>query len=109
MGAYYPGTDWDRGRLSLVGDVRFRGPHRVTAWWTSLIHYIFLDEPRSTCVVGEPQATNEAVLGYDAMHGFHIMKWGDLPHKRSAMVRCERVRFFEVAHFGPIKAGKSKL
>lgn len=115
MGTYYPALDWDRGRHSLVGDARFRGPHRASAWWTSLIHYIFLDDPRTTCVVGEPSAANEPVMAYDATHGFHVYKFGDLPHKRSAIVRCERVRFFEVVHFGSVtssgtvKPAKNKL
>ncbi|KAI1938754.1 Hydroxyornithine transacylase sid3 [Ophidiomyces ophidiicola] len=100
MGTYYPALDWDRGRHALVGDIRFRGPHRAMAWWSSLVHFIFLDEPRTTCAVGEPKATNEPVMAYDAANGFHVYKWGDLPHKRSAMVRCERVRFFEVVNFG---------
>lgn len=115
MGTYYPAQDWDRGRHSLVGDVRFRGMHRASVWWASLIHYIFLDEPRTMSCVGEPKATNASVLNYDALHGFHVYKWGELPHKRSAMMRCDRVRFFEVVSFGDrqnersSKSGSPKL
>ncbi|KAG6291960.1 hypothetical protein E4U46_000623 [Claviceps purpurea] len=48
LGVYYNAGDFDRGRHSLVGDVRFRGPHhRVMAWWSSLMHY----------AVGEPKGT----------------------------------------------------
>jgi hypothetical protein len=59
------------------------------------MHYMFLDEPRTTSLIGEPKATNSRVLAYDLAHGFHIEKWVDYGHKRSAMVRCTRERFFE--------------
>lgn len=37
VGAYYNAGDY-RGPHFLVGDTRYRGPHRVRAWGASLVH-----------------------------------------------------------------------
>lgn len=96
LGAHYAAADFDRGRHSLVGNAAFRGRHRATAWWASLIHYLFLDDSRTMSVVGEPKLENASVLAYDLMTGFSIEKFVDLPHKRSAFMRVGRERFFQL-------------
>lgn len=99
MGAHFLASPYDRGRHSLVGDVRFRGPYRVSAWWSGLMHYMFLDEPRTWNLVGEPAQTSSTVLAYDFVHGFHVEKLIDLPHKRSALMMVNREKFFALSPF----------
>ncbi|MET0389814.1 MAG: GNAT family N-acetyltransferase [Polyangiales bacterium] len=97
---YYDVDDYDRGLHMLVGEQRFRGPARVRAWLRSLVHYLFLDDPRTRRVVAEPRADNQKMIDYlCGSAGFYVEKQFDFPHKRAAMAIVPRETFF--AQFGP--------
>jgi len=102
LGAHYRFDDWDRGRHSLVGNSRLRGAHRVRAWWSGLMHYCFLDDPRTQRLVGEPRESNDVVAQYDRDHGFWHEGTVDLPHKRARLAMVSREQFFKLAalHWG---------
>ena len=99
MGAYYEADDYDRGWHALVGEDRFRGPHRVRAWMSAAMHYMFLDDVRTRNVIGEPRASGKKIIQYECDHGFHIDKTIDFPHKRAALVICSRENYFRLSPF----------
>jgi hypothetical protein len=112
---------WDRGFHILVGSEKHRGPHRVQcvmlcwfssegiltdthlhprAWLSSILHYLFLSEPRTQRVLMEPRASNSKIIDYMCRAGgFCVTKHFDFPHKRSALLELTRERFFQLAPF----------
>lgn len=60
LGRLIGGADnYDRGIHVLVGEQKFRGPHRVFAWLTSLVHFCWLADMRTQTVMLEPRVDNE--------------------------------------------------
>lgn len=95
LGAQYDADPWDRGWHVLVGEEDIRGADYVTAWLPSLMHYMFLAEPRTQFVMGEPKASHTQQLRNLSRGGFAHLREFDFIHKRASLVRLERQHFFE--------------
>lgn len=91
---FYDAQDYDRGWHVLVGDDSCRGRQYVAAWLPSLMHYLFLDDPRTTRIVGEPRSDHSQQLRNLDRGGFARVKDFDFPHKRATLVMLLRERFF---------------
>lgn len=50
--------NWTRGLHGLVGEQEFRGPHRVKVWLSALVHFCWLADMRTECVMLEPRVDN---------------------------------------------------
>ena len=92
---FYEAGDYDRGVHMLVGEEAYRGARRVECWLSSLLHYLFLDDPRTQRVVSEPRVDNERMIGYMQAARMHCEKEFDFPHKRAALMMVSRERFFD--------------
>jgi RimJ/RimL family protein N-acetyltransferase len=92
---FYDVDDYDRGIHMLVGEESHRGPHKVASWLSALVHYLFLDDPRTRRVVAEPRADNAKMIGHLQGQGFYCEKEFDFPHKRAALMVLGRERFFD--------------
>ncbi len=106
IGAHYDAGPWDRGWHVLVGEGDLRGADYVTAWMPSLMHYMFLAEPRTEAVMGEPKASHLRQLANLGQCGFAHVRDFDFAHKRAALVRLERQHFFEARIWARPETGR---
>lgn len=101
---FYDSADYDRGWHLLVGEDTFRGRQWFSAWFPSLQHYLFLDDPRTQRIVAEPRHDNEKLIRYAQASGFANLKAFDFPHKRAQLLMLLREHFFEEHRWQPIQA-----
>lgn len=94
IGPYYEVDDYDLGLHMLVGERRFLGRKRTTAWLRAMSHFMFLLDPRTQRLVGEPRVDNKRILALISDPGWRVVKEFDFPHKRAALTMCEREAFF---------------
>ncbi|KAJ2925550.1 hypothetical protein H1R20_g11549, partial [Candolleomyces eurysporus] len=88
--------EWDRGIHILVGEDKFLGGGRSKIWIRSLVHYLFLNDPRTFRILGEPDGGNPNVLRVADVGGFYRPTLFDFPYKRSILVFQNREKFFRM-------------
>ncbi|TBV09718.1 GNAT family N-acetyltransferase [Stutzerimonas kirkiae] len=101
---FYEANDYDRGLHLLVGEESFRGKAFYTAWFSSICHYLFLDDPRTQRIVCEPRHDNQRQIANFDRSGFAKLKHFDFPHKRALLVMLSRERFFGDGLYQPLKS-----
>ncbi|MNT11552.1 N(6)-hydroxylysine O-acetyltransferase [compost metagenome] len=109
IGPYYDADDFDRGWHVLIGDGAIRGKAYISAWLPSLMHYMFLDDPRTQRIVGEPRIDHVQQIRNLDRSGFAKVKAFDFPHKRAMLVMLLRERFFGERLWVPQDDGQAQL
>ncbi|QCI99639.1 GNAT family N-acetyltransferase [Agrobacterium larrymoorei] len=94
VGTFCDAANYDRGCHVIVGEEEYRGQRWFTAWLPSLIHYAFLDDPRTEHLLQEPSVLHHRQLRNLQRSGFSHLKSVDLPTKRAAIMSISRDRFF---------------
>lgn len=89
---------YDQGLHLLVGEPSFLGGGRTAAWMRATFHFMFLREPRTTRLVGEPDAGNDRVIGRLRETGWSKQGEFEFPHKRAALLTLDRHAFFGRQH-----------
>lgn len=94
IGPYYDADDYDIGLHLLVGEPKFLGGERTGAWFKALTQFLYLLDPRTQRLVGEPRSDNKRLLRHLPHLGWEVIREFDFPHKRAALVMSDRETFF---------------
>ncbi|NLS20183.1 acetyltransferase [Rhizobium sp. P40RR-XXII] len=94
IGPHYEAEGYDRGWHVAIGEDDFRGKAFVSAWLPSLMHYMFLADPRTRRIVGEPIHHHAQQIRNLDRSGFAKVKHIQFPHKKALLVMLLRERFF---------------
>ncbi len=94
LGPHCDADAFDQGVHVLVGEPEFLGKGQTPHWLNAVCHFLFLHEPRTRQLWGEPQADNQAMLRHTQTTSWEKLREFDFPHKRAALLRNEREAFF---------------
>ena len=86
LGPYCDAGPFDQGMHVLIGERQFLGEGLTNLWLNTVSHFLFLVEPRTRCLWGEPRSDNRAMLRYLQTTTWENHGEFDFPHKRSALL-----------------------
>lgn len=96
---YYDVQDYDRGWHVVIGESKHQSAVKLRAWFNSLMHYMYLDDPRTQRIMGEPRIDHTRQIEFLKSQGYGHLKDIQLSHKKAALLRLERETFFNEATF----------
>ena len=87
---------YDRGVHLLIGEKKYL---RTRIVYDALLHiskYLLEANPKTKRVWGEPRADNKSILKLaTALPGWSFIRFFDFPHKRAALLKCDREKFYK--------------
>ena len=87
---------YDRGLHLLIGEERFLNTRCAFYAILHASNYMFKDCEHTKNLWGEPRSDNQKILKISqALPGWSFQREFDFPHKRSALLKCERDVFFK--------------
>lgn len=95
LGQYYQAEEKDRGWHMLVGEPAFFGQGIAPAIIRAFTRFLFLNDPETRRVVGEPSVEARRLLRYAPVCAFEEQGEIDLPDKRAKLMFCHRERFIQ--------------
>lgn len=94
---YYDAQAHDRGFHFLIGETSQLGGERTAAFLTCVCDYLFLCHEQTQRIVAEPRVDNKLLLRYlQRFASWNKEKEFDFPHKRAALLMCQRELFYSV-------------
>ncbi|ATH06871.1 hypothetical protein BIY24_02645 [Halobacteriovorax marinus] len=95
LGPFYDFSDYDRGFHFLIGELECLGQRNVDSILKATSHYAFLNDQRTDLLAGEPRSDNKKIIRYvDHFDCWRNEKEFDFPHKRAALLLCDRETYF---------------
>lgn len=114
LGAHFEAGGWDRGCSVLFAprradDEDAAAKEKEKKLWDAVVHYMFLDEPRTGRVFGAPRYVEGMRVGYEAEFPFNVRRRVDSSVGSGELAVCEREVFFWLCPFVAGEEGVGKV